>query len=189
MWTALCWAQVCDEVFRCPFDMSQTKTLTDVEQNLVEEFGNLYESHGFKRVQGLLVGLLLTQRDPLSLDDMSALLDRSKGPLSVAARRLADKGIIRKVSGPVKRRNYYSAHADVFYNNFKHNMETVRRNRAIAEQFLERLDQQDASNEREMRHNLKHMHAFYQLMESFYENFSEEWEKVKQKGFAQSGKK
>lgn len=102
----------------------------------------------------------------------------------MAARRLADKGIIRKVSGPVKRRSYYAAHTDLFYNNFKHNMETVRRNRAIAERFLKQLDQQRASNEERMRGNLKHMHAFYELMESFYENFSEEWERVKQDRFA-----
>jgi len=155
------------------------KEPSPVEQELIEEFGNLYESYGLKRLQGLLVGLLLTQPEPISLDDMVELLGRSKGPISIAIRRLADIGLARQVNGPVNRRNYYVAHSDLFYNNFKFNMETVRKNREIAERFLSRARDGDADEHRETIENLRHMRAFYELMESFYEDFSDQWERVK----------
>ena len=151
-----------------------------VEEELIQEFGSIYESHGLKRLQGLIVGLLLTQSDPASLDDMVELLGHSKGPISISVRRLADMGVVRKVDGPVNRRNYYVAHPDIFYNNFKFNMATVRRNRSLAERYLRRM-QQSNQGDPETTANLEHMHAFYQLMESFYQDFSKRWEKVKQK--------
>lgn len=158
-----------------------SSSLTPFERKFVEEFGSIYESYGLKRLEGLLVGLLLTLDDPASLDDMVELLDRSKGPISVAARRLADIGVIRKVGGPVNRRSYYAAHPDIFHNNFKFNMATVRRNRRVAEQFLEGLERGEATNRAHLKENLEHMHAFYSLMESFYQDFSERWEKEKRR--------
>lgn len=165
-----------------------SSTLTALEQQFIQEFGSIYESHGLKRLEGLLVGLLLTLDAPASLDDMVELLGRSKGPISVAARRLADIGVIRKVGGPVNRRSYYRAHPDIFYNNFKFNMATVRRNRRVAERFLGRLEEdENAGDQAAMRENLEHMEAFYSLMESFYQDFSKRWEEEKRRRRAASG--
>jgi DNA-binding transcriptional regulator GbsR (MarR family) len=152
-----------------------------VEEELIEEFGNLYESYGLKRLQGLIVGLLLTQTDPVSLDDMVELLNHSKGPISISVRRLADIGLVRKVNGPVNRRNYYAAHPDLFYNNFKFNMATVRKNRTLAERFLQRMRAEGHDDREETIENLEHMHAFYELMESFYQDFSKQWKAAKRK--------
>ncbi|WP_022834355.1 GbsR/MarR family transcriptional regulator [Salisaeta longa] len=159
--------------------MSDAAPLTATEQELIEEFGNIYESYGLKRLQGLIVGLLLTQDDPASLDDMVALLNHSKGPISIAVRRLADIGLVRKVNGPINRRNYYAAHPDIFYNNFKFNMATVRKNRALAERLLNRIAAEGRAHQSATADNLEHMLRFYQLMESFYQDFSDEWAKVK----------
>ncbi len=149
------------------------------EEELIQEFGNLYETYGLKRLEGLIVGLLLTQDEPVSLDDMVHLLDHSKGPISVAVRRLDDIGLIKKVNGPVNRRNYYKAHPDLFYNNFKFNMATVRKNREIAERFLERIEEEGAEGREETVENLKHMRLFYRHMEGFYQDFSKKWKQVK----------
>lgn len=153
--------------------------LTQLQQELVDEFGNLYESYGLKRLKGLIVGLLLTQADPVSLDDMVALLGRSKGPISGAVRELATIGLIRKVQGPVNRRDYYAVHHDLFYNNFKFNMATVRKNRTIAGRYLKAMRGADDGDYGEAIANLEHMEAFYTLMESFYQQFSAAWERTK----------
>jgi HTH-type transcriptional regulator, glycine betaine synthesis regulator len=160
--------------------MSDSRTLSPAEQDLIEEFGNIYESYGLKRLQGLIVGLLLTQDDPVSLDDMVELLGHSKGPISVAVRRIDDIGLARKVNGPVNRRNYYTAHPDLFLNNFKFNMATVRKNRELAERFLSRIHAEGATGREETVRNLEHMHAFYDLMESFYQDFAGRWAEIKQ---------
>lgn len=151
--------------------------MTPLQQEIVEEFGSIYESYGFKRLQGMIVGLLLTRDDPASLDDIVELLGHSKGPISVATRRLADIGVIRQVNGPINRRNYYAAHPDLFFNNFKFNMETVRKNRRLAERMLERAETGGEAEGQAMRDNMERMRAFYSLMESFYENFSAAWVK------------
>jgi HTH-type transcriptional regulator, glycine betaine synthesis regulator len=150
--------------------------LTKLQQDLVEEFGRIYEAYGLKRLTGLIVGLLLNQREPVSLDDIVEHLNRSKGPISQAVRELADAGLIRKVNGPENRRDYYEAHPDIFYNNFKFNMATVRKNRRTAEQFLREMKESDEVAHQGSIGNLEHMMAFYSLMEAFYERFSVEWE-------------
>lgn len=165
--------------------MSQSRSPSPVEQELIQEFGNIYESYGLKRLEGLIVGLLLTQEHPVSLDDMVDLLEHSKGPISVSVRRLADIGLVRKVNGPVNRRNYYAAHPDIFYNNFKFNMATVRKNRSLAENFLARLRAEGVEGSEETVENLEHMRAFYRLMEDFYQDFSEQWQRVKRQRLEQ----
>jgi DNA-binding transcriptional regulator GbsR (MarR family) len=157
------------------------------EEELIQEFGNLYETYGLKRLEGLIVGLLLTQEEPASLDDMVKVLNHSKGPISVAVRRLADIGLIKKVNGPVNRRNYYAAHPDIFYNNFKFNMATVRKNREIAERFLERIEEDGADGQKQTVENLKHMRLFYRHMENFYQDFSEKWKQVKRQHLGDEG--
>ncbi|PSQ68344.1 MAG: transcriptional regulator [Bacteroidetes bacterium QS_4_64_154] len=159
--------------------MSHSKEPSSVERELIEEFGNIYESHGLRRLQGLIVGLLLTRSEPVSLDDMVEILDRSKGPISISVRRLDDYDLVRKVEGPNNRRNYYTSHPDIFFNNFKFNMKTVRENRQLAERFLSRVDPEGDETEK-TKESLEHMRTFYDLMESFFEDFTERWMEVKQ---------
>ena len=159
--------------------MSESRSLSSAERDLIDEFGNIYESYGLKRLQGLIVGLLLTQEEPVSLDDMVELLGHSKGPISIAVRRIDDIGLARKVNGPVNRRNYYTAHPDLFLNNFKFNMATVRKNRELSERFLSRLRAEGPAGREETIRNLEHMQAFYELMESFYQDFSDKWTDIK----------
>lgn len=153
-------------------------SLTDLERDLVEEFGNIYEAYGLKRLKGLIIGLLLTREESVSLDDMTELLQRSKGPISSAVRELTNISLIRKVNGPENRRDYYAAHPDLFFNNFKFNMATVRKNRRTADLFLNEMKKED-SNPTTIA-NLERMLAFYSLMESFYEDFTAKWEKNKE---------
>lgn len=160
--------------------MSHPKAPSSTEQELIEEIGNIYEDFGLRRLQGLIVGLLLTKDEPVSLDDMVEILDRSKGPISISVRRLDDMGLVRKVEGPNNRRNYYASHPDVFYNNFKFNMATIRKNRDLAERFLTRLDVGNGDGSEKTIENLERMKAFYSLMESHLEEFAEEWRNVKQ---------
>ena len=159
------------------------KQPSPTEEELIQEFGNLYETYGLKRLEGLIVGLLLTQDEAVSLNGMVELLGHSKGPISIAVRRLDDIGLVKKVNGPVNRRNYYAAHPDLFYNNFKFNMATVRKNREMAERFLSRIRSEGAEGREETIENLKHMRLFYQLMESFYQDFSDQWREVKRQRF------
>lgn len=67
-------------------------SLTPLKSDLIERFGDIYETYGLQRLKGLLVGLLLTHDEPLSLDDMVERLGRSKGPISTTVRELLPGG-------------------------------------------------------------------------------------------------
>jgi len=162
------------ENYQTKQNLQMALELSPLQNELVVEFGNIYENYGFQRIKGLIVGLLLGQPEPMSLDDIVDALGRSKGPISTAVRELSTMGTLRKVTGPENRRDYYTTHPDLFFNNFMFNMQTVRRNRRIAEQFLNEVTP-DAPGNGHLIRNLEHMRAFYTLMETFYRNFSEEW--------------
>lgn len=149
--------------------------LSPVERNLIEEFGTTYESRGLRRLEGLIVGTLLTREDPVSLDDMVEILGRSKGPISVSVRRLDDMDLVRKVEGPNSRRNYYVSHPNVFFNSFAElNMSAVRKRRDLAKRFLARIEAEEEGTGKTLE-SLRHMKAFYDLLESFLEDFAERW--------------
>ncbi|MBE0643105.1 MAG: winged helix DNA-binding protein [Bacteroidetes bacterium] len=150
-----------------------------LQKDFVEEFGNLYAAYGWKRLDGLIIGLLLARAATLSLDEICEALGRSKGPISESVRQLAGRGLLRKTAGRENRRDYYAIDPDVFHHNHLLNMQAVRKNREIAEQFLS--GETESTSNAGMRRNLREMHAFYTLMESFYSDFSARWIAEKQR--------
>jgi DNA-binding transcriptional regulator GbsR (MarR family) len=147
------------------------------QQLFIEEFGNLYASYGFKRLNGLIIGLLLTTNDPLSLGEICRLLGRSKGAISEATRRLNSLGFIKKSSGADPRKDYYIADSDIFINVFHFNMATVRKNISIAENFLHMLKGDRSPKKKRWKENLAGMDSFYEQMSDFYKDFDTLWRK------------
>jgi DNA-binding transcriptional regulator GbsR (MarR family) len=154
-------------------------SLHPAQKRFIEEFGNLYAAYGLKRLHGLLIGLLLCSEGPLSLGEIARLLRRSKGLISEATRRLNSLGIIKKTDGPESRKDYYIADTDIFINVFHFNMATVRKNQAIADNFLHQLAGSNGKGMSRWRHNLEGMDLFYQQMNEFYEGFDARWSETK----------
>lgn len=152
--------------------------LTGTQKQFIEEMGNLYATYGLSRLNGMLIGLLLCSEDPLSLDDISTHLNRSKGLISQATRRLNTTGYIKKIEGPESRKDYYIADYDIFINVFHFNMTTVRKNLSIADQFLH-LVKNDGKASARWRENLEVMELFYTNMNEFYEGFDSRWSELK----------
>ncbi len=145
------------------------------QRRFIEEFGNLYAAYGLKRMSGLVIGLLLSSEGPLSLDDIARHLRRSKGLISETTRRLNTLGYIKKTEGPESRKDYYVADSDIFINVFHFNMATVRKNLAIADEFLHLIDGPGTKALARWKENLHVMMGFYQQMNEFYEGFDARW--------------
>ena len=79
--------------------------LQQAQQDFIEAFGNLYAAYGWKRLDGLILGLLLARAEIMSLDDICRDLGRSKGPISEAVRQLADWEVGAMGSGYMRHRN------------------------------------------------------------------------------------
>ena len=76
-------------------------------QQFVERMGLLSESDGLSRIAGRIFGFLLVTPGECSLDGMAEALGVSRASVSTEARRLAQIGIIERVSRPGDRRDYY----------------------------------------------------------------------------------
>lgn len=76
-------------------------------RDFVERMGLAFEEEGFPRIAGRMIGLLLLQSSPCSLDDIASTLGVSKASVSTDARRLEQVGIVERTSFPGDRRDYY----------------------------------------------------------------------------------
>lgn len=73
----------------------------------IERMGIYYERLGVSRIGGRILGLLMMARRPLTLDDMASLLHVSRASVSTNARMNVATGMVRHVSLPGDRRDYY----------------------------------------------------------------------------------
>ena len=90
------------------------KTLEDIENDFIDAAGEMTESYGMTRVAGLLKGLLLLSRKPLSLDDMAERLEVSKASVSTNIRLLERWKAVRRVFNRGDRKNYYELRGDLW---------------------------------------------------------------------------
>jgi DNA-binding transcriptional regulator GbsR (MarR family) len=76
-------------------------------QTWVEKLGMLFERMGFPRTKGRMMGLLLVAEGPLSLTDMTEILQTSKASMSTNTRSAEQMGWLLRTSIPGDRRVYY----------------------------------------------------------------------------------
>lgn len=149
---------------------------TPLRNNMIQVFGNAYQAFGLNRVMGHVVAALMFSPDPLSLDEICLQLNKSKGPISQITRRLVDHNLIRRVWVPGSRKDYYEVHPDVFTNAFRYNFKLIKHNTIIAKEFKNEVDHANDERLQALRERLHEMERFYELMESNYQRFIDEWD-------------
>ncbi|HBA82761.1 MAG TPA: hypothetical protein DCZ95_01585 [Verrucomicrobia bacterium] len=93
----------------------KTKTLGDshsleqIRQRFVEAAGHVTQSLGAGRVIGQVYAYLYFSRKPQSLDDLTKVLEISKGSASMSVRQLEQWGALRQVWIKGDRKDYYEA--------------------------------------------------------------------------------
>ena len=90
------------------------KTLEDIRNDFIDIAGETTESYGMTKVAGLLKGLLLLSRNPLSLDEMAERLEVSKPSISTNIRLLERWKAVRRVFNRGDRKNYYELRGDLW---------------------------------------------------------------------------
>lgn len=76
-------------------------------QRFIENIAAIYEGYGIPRIGGRIFGLSLVYGEPLSAEDMSALLQASRSSISTNIRALMLNGWIEKVTFPGDRIDYF----------------------------------------------------------------------------------
>lgn len=156
--------------------------MDDRQQSFVTAFGNLAVSSGFKRLHGLIIGLLLSSHDPLSLDEIATILNRSKGLMSETTRRLQSLGYIKKADGPVSRKDYYIADPDLFISVYRDSIAAARRNAEMAQRFLDELEGVRSKDVARWKENLRVMDVFYNRLLIHQAKFEQDWNELSRSG-------
>ncbi|MDB4951442.1 MAG: hypothetical protein JWM27_4091 [Gemmatimonadetes bacterium] len=81
-------------------------------QKFVEQMGLVCEKEGMPRSAGRILGLLLAEEGPFSLDELAEQLQASKASISTNARMLEQHGMIRRVGALGDRRDFYQVEGD-----------------------------------------------------------------------------
>ncbi len=147
-----------------------------IKKELIQRFGDAYKAFGLSKLMGHIIALLLFSPTPLSLDEITKQLGRSKGPVSQIVRRLRDRNLIRKVWTPENnRKDYYEIDPDLFEHAFRNNLELIKNNTRIARQLKAGIKSVNKSSLKTINDRMHEMEQFYILMEKHYQNFLEEW--------------
>ena len=157
------------------------KELDKLKEEFIMNFGHAYQAFGLSKLMGHVVALLIHATKPISLEDISKQLHRSKGPISQITRRLRDKRLIRRVWQPTSRKDYYEIEPEIFENAFRNNIELIRNNINISKHFQSEIKSRKIEEADILNNRLKEMQKFYELMDKHYKNFLDEWQILRKK--------
>lgn len=147
-----------------------------LQNEFIMNFGHAYKAFGLSKLMGHVVALLIYSSEPVSLEDIAKLLNRSKGPISQITRRLRDKHLIRRVWHPTSRKDFYEIEPEIFENAFRNNIDLIRNNMKIAKHFQVEITKRKIEDADLLKSRLVEMEKFYELMDKHYKNFLDEWE-------------
>jgi len=147
-----------------------------IKREIIQNFGYAYKAFGLSKIMGHVIALLIFSPKPLSLDEISKTLSRSKGPVSQIMKRLRDRNLIRRVWQPDSRKDYYEIQPDIFENAFRNNFELIKQNTRLARQLQTTMTKEEKKSFSVLIKRLKEMEKFYQIMEIHFEKFLTEWD-------------
>lgn len=143
-------------------------------EEFIERIGVLTEEEGFPRIAGRILGLLVVEEEPASLDEMVDKLHVSKGSISTNVRMLERLAIVERVSSPGGRRDYYRLSEDPWENIFALARRRLKNVLAVVVEGLDRLPKE----RRVGRRRLEEWRDFYAFLLDDLERKVERWRVV-----------
>lgn len=153
-----------------------------IKTEFIQDYGRGYQSFGLPKLMGRVVGLLLYQGAPLSLDDITAELQVSKGPVSQIMGRLREHNLVRRIWVPGSRRDYYEAEPDIFGQAFTNHATLQGQNLALARKYTQLIRGTDAELPESFAERMLEMECFYTMMNKHLANFMAEWQDSRNEG-------
>jgi len=134
------------------------------------------------KVGGQIFALLFMMRRPLSLDEISELLNASKGNVSVNIRVLEEHGLVRKVWVKGSRRDYYEAARDYpkqlikgFFDRVRdgieHSLRMIEACRKEVDEAGRNVTGEDRADAAFMKNQLDLLSFFYEQASRIFDDF------------------
>ena len=146
----------------------------------IERTGLAVERLGASRTLGRLFGLLLVAECPLSLDDMAEQLRVSKASISTNARLCEQLGMVRRISLPGDRRDYYEMRPGSFERMLAARMQVLQQMIDLADEGLAAVGPDSPA----ARSRLTEMRDFYQWTGMEMAAILAQWQKQKRQRLA-----
>lgn len=153
-------------------------------ERYAEDFGVLFERFGGSRMVGRVLGALLISDPPeRSAEELANLLRASRGSISQATRTLVRMGMVRRLTRPGERRDYFRVNPDAWWETTRQQTASIGTFQQMAERGLGLL----GSDAPEARRALEEMRDFYDFWEKELHTVLREWEEEKKRHREETG--
>ena len=139
--------------------------------DFIEKFCMVAEQDGFPRIAGRLMGFLLVNEGPYTLDELADELQISKTSASTNARLLEQHGIIEKVVKTGDRRDFYRLADDHWERMFDVAKKRMQKFHDVLDQTIESLPQGSEYG----RKRLREAQSFHAFMLDHFDTRIAEW--------------
>lgn len=126
----------------------QVPTLAPELSKFIESLGRYFESYGIPRIGGRMMGLLLATEEPLSAENISAMLKVSRASVSTNLRMLLQLGWAEKASFPGDRTTYYVFPENGFEKTLAIEVQAIGTLKRFVDQGLNALPKGDSARDR-----------------------------------------
>jgi DNA-binding transcriptional regulator GbsR (MarR family) len=118
--------------------------MDDLRNKIIDDIGSGYAKFGHSQLLGRVVGLLICEPEPITIDQMCKILHITKSPVNQICRRLEDLKLIRKVWVKGKRKYHYEIVPDVYLqavvnqmSQYEDNLEMINENlKLLLKQYI-----------------------------------------------------
>lgn len=149
----------------------------DERRVFVEEFGVMMDRMGSTRMLGRVWGALMVADPPeMSAEELAEFLQASRGSISHATRQLVELGIIRRVSRPGVRRDYFRIRENAWTAAYHNQMRSIDQ---LVEMFNRGLASIEGASP-EAQEPLRDAIGFYEFMKREYSALMERWNEYKE---------
>jgi DNA-binding transcriptional regulator GbsR (MarR family) len=151
----------------------QTKchTFSAMPKDFIDKFCVIAEQDGFPRIAGRIMGFLLLQEGPFTLDELAEELQISKTSASTNARLLEQHEIIERVVKAGDRRDFYRLAENHWERMFDVVRKKMHRFQAVLDETINALP----ANETYGRERLREAQRFHAFMLEHIDTRIEEW--------------
>jgi len=152
--------------------------MNEARLHYAEDFGLLFEQAGGSRMLGRVLGVLLTSEPPeRSAEELANELGASRGSISQATRTLVQMGMVRRLTRPGERRDYFRVRPNAWQETTRQQMALIGVFQEMAERGLELL----RSGDPESREGLEEMRDFYAFWERELPAVLERWDEERKR--------
>ena len=110
--------------------MQKSFTHSPVE-NFIEQMGLITQADGGPRIAGRILGLMIVEERPFTLQEIAERLNISKASASTNARMLAERGVLRLLAHGGDRQDYYELGPDPFHRMLQTIEDRMRKSAAV----------------------------------------------------------